>query len=131
MDKKNKRKSKQQSKAVRRDKPNGKQQAAAPPPEQKQYSLTREELAAYSMVALRLELAKEKMINAKQLQETAQSMRQQWVNQVFGKRAIPAGTQANIDVDAGTIVTQPSVQETTPVQPPPAPEPAPQESPAP
>lgn len=83
-----------------RNKSNGKQAAA---PEPKRYSLTREELAAYSMVSLRLDLAKEKMANAKQLQESTDLMRQQWIQQVFGRRAIPLTAKANIDVDTGSV----------------------------
>jgi len=134
----------------RRNKPqpakgNGQQAAPVPTPEQaapvpapeqaadkpngqtKQYSLSQQELAAYAMVALRADLAKEKATNARHLQEQAAALRQQWATEVYRRLSIPETARASIDPDAGTI----TVQAVPEPQPPVPPEPPQQENQAP
>jgi hypothetical protein len=105
------------------DKPNG---------ETRKYSLNQQELAAYSMVSLRMDLAKEKAANARHLQEAAATLQQQWATGVYRRLSIPETARSTIDTEAGTITVQ-AVPEPQP--PPPTPQldalPAPQEETAP
>lgn len=101
-------------------KPNG--QSADPVQEPKKYSLTREEMAAYSMVQLRADLGKEKMTNARSILETAVAMRSQWAGQVFKRLALPPNARGTVDPDTGTITIQPEPQQAQQPPPPPAPE---------
>jgi len=107
----------------KQEKPNGKPAKASETQEPKRYDLTREERAAYSMIKLRSDLAKEKMDNAKQLAETAQMLQQQWAGDVFRRRAINPRSRANIDADTGVITVFADAQGAPPPPEPPPPEP--------